>query len=551
MDLNEQMKQDYNRNMFSPESKSSIYDKYMIPLKAKISEILLYDTETAIVFLKKYNEIAKKEDMTTIMEDTTELDFEINEYKKNKGKEKLFEGQSITIIQQLEKLLAECEELDIKDFENKFSDIKEMYSSNLVNYSYADREILEQKISSAQARLIMRKCRENILDLHSEIPEEDVARLTMAINNGIYTLMQSQNTNIQDIVNEIKYKMIDRKDAVYDVEIWRLLDSAQRSGERIEQKDNEPKIEQRKAEPQQLEESSTNTLLPAIPKQRRNFHFPSLGGLFQRRTLKIGKRRMTLADTVQIGDMTVKVQDLANIDMEWLEQRIPEEMLIAIENKRLEDEGKNNEKEKYIMDGRLLIYKVIQNLPTEKQYEFDFYDNDKYKMHLTKFVDPAIKIEGVAFWNTQQLSLETEKKLDTVYSYVEFIDDMVDSNLSQQFYNEMGSFFELIVINHHDDPTNRVHSYEIDRLIKKLPIFNNLYKSYKKLERYVDKTKDAFEQQEEVNRKKFYENNQFKNELKVDDNGTKEVSTCQEESEKVNEKDNNYETNGTSDRGGE
>ncbi len=476
------------------------------------------------------------------MKDIVELENEINEYEKSdNGKEKLSEGQSAIINNQLESLLGKCEELDIKDFESKFLDIKEMYMKNSENYSYSDKDSIEQKISSAQARLIMKKCRENILDLHSEISEEDAARLTMAINNETYTLMQSQNTTIQDIVNEIKYKMINRQDAVYDVEIWKLLDSAQRSGERIEQRNNKTNTVQRKNDTQNLEESSQNISLPAIPKQRRNFHFPSLGNLFQRRTLKIGKQRMRLANTVQMGDETVRVQDLANIDMEWLEQRIPEEMLTDIENERLIQENNENFKERYIPDRNTPIYSLVANTPKINQKIFSFYDGLGSELECN-FNDNDLWIGTGGYlsrYNRLYVSYDSLEKIDTVIRYVNFIDRITGTNLSQQFYNEIGTFYKKIMVEQKNG-TLPINENEW-KIIDKLPILKNLLKSYNRLREYVNRTQLDFESQENVKRKRFYENNKFKNELKVDDNGTMEISTSREESEKINKDKNDKE----------
>ncbi|MCI8699994.1 MAG: hypothetical protein HFJ47_01465 [Clostridia bacterium] len=568
MDLNEQMKEDNEDYLFSKSQKESIYNKHLIPLKLKISQILLYDSEVASVFLQKYNEITKKEDITTIMKDIVELENEINEYEKSdNGKEKLSEGQSAIINNQLESLLGKCEELDIKDFESKFLDIKEMYMKNSENYSYSDKDSIEQKISSAQARLIMKKCRENILDLHSEISEEDAARLTMAINNETYTLMQSQNPNIQDIVNEIKYKMIDREDAVYDVEIWKLLDSAQRSGERIEQRNNKTNTVQRKNDTQNLEESSQNILLPAIPKQRRNFHFPSLGNLFQRRTLKIGKQRMRLANTVQIGDETVRVQDLANVDMEWLAERIPEEMLNDIENERLIQENNENFKERYIPNRKTPIYDFFdEEIDVNKIFSFCFYNENGSKlvliMHALKY---AIILTDENMMKTTDMkaavgvSYDTILKIMSTVDYAEFIDETIGSSLSEELENEIGIWFEKIITkktkiynNLYDELTPRE-----EQSIDKIPILHNLQISYNRLKIHIDRTESDFRTQENTKRNRFYENNQLKNELKIDSSKQKKLIRLMLQKEDKKEQQSSTELvdnenkEGTSDRGGE
>lgn len=320
-------KMEEDRNAFINSNKrNEIYEKYLVPLKAKISQILLYDTEAAYVFLQKYNEIAKKDtEISAILSDISDLELKIQEYEEGKGKEKLFKEQSKTIVQQIENLQSNCEQLEIEDFENKFLSLTELYNKNIENYSYTDRDIIEQHIASLQAKLIIMKVRNGAIDLHSEISEKDEARLAIIMNNEIYTLMQSKNPNVQNIVDEIKYKMIDRTDAVYDPEIWGLLDSAQRGGE---------KIEQIKGRVQQLDTTSSSALLPAIPKKRKSFLLPSLDQIFQK-TLKIGDQRMKLSRTIQIGDRIINVKDLSKIDMDWLSEQVSQEMLNELELERI------------------------------------------------------------------------------------------------------------------------------------------------------------------------------------------------------------------------
>ena len=47
------------QNIFSDNQRNTIYEDMLKPIKLKISEILLYDTETAMQFLQEYNAIIK------------------------------------------------------------------------------------------------------------------------------------------------------------------------------------------------------------------------------------------------------------------------------------------------------------------------------------------------------------------------------------------------------------------------------------------------------------------------------------------------------------
>lgn len=110
--------------------KDMIYTEYLAPLKAKIASILLYDTEKAGEFLQKYNDILKTGEQLglNIIDKITELKYEIEDYEQStQGKEELFRDQSRIVMQQLEDLQQKQEELETKDFEYEFSNIKEIY----------------------------------------------------------------------------------------------------------------------------------------------------------------------------------------------------------------------------------------------------------------------------------------------------------------------------------------------------------------------------------------------------------------------------------------
>lgn len=109
MDFDYKKKMREDKKAFMDSNKMNvIYTNELIPLKAKISQILLYDTEAAKAFLQEYNDIIKREEkseISTIIEDILSLQLKIEEYENNRGKEKLYKQQSITIITQLVGLL--------------------------------------------------------------------------------------------------------------------------------------------------------------------------------------------------------------------------------------------------------------------------------------------------------------------------------------------------------------------------------------------------------------------------------------------------------------
>ena len=102
-DFNEQMKID-GKARGTANQRNIIFKEELEPLKAKISQILLYDTETALQLLQNYNEIAKKGEEVSIdiiLADIADLKVKIQEYENNKGKEEVFKEQSKIIASQL------------------------------------------------------------------------------------------------------------------------------------------------------------------------------------------------------------------------------------------------------------------------------------------------------------------------------------------------------------------------------------------------------------------------------------------------------------------
>lgn len=514
-DINKQMKED-EKAFGTLEQRNIIYKKYLVPLKAKISQILLYDVETANTLLQKYLKIEKNEDraITAIMADIADLEADIQEYEDNKGKEELFKEQSIVISNQLDDLKENSEEIDIKDFENRFSDIRELYNKNLEKYSYKDRSVIETKISEVQAKLIIRRVRLGALDLHKEISEDDVAGLTMVINNSIFTLMQNQNSNVQNIINEIKYKMIDRTDVVYDPEIWSLLDSALTGKE---------KAEPRRVESETTKISTSNALVPIMPKKHKGFSLPNLAELFGRNVIKIGDQRMKVATTVQIGDMTVNVKDLSRIDLYWLAEQVPQQMLIDIEDEQLRKEGKINVKQKYIPDNKTMIYNEFEKIDKfSRDDEYVFYNESGTKLYYRFKWDNIYLMRYLENENGDYIKASSDRFLPIdnntkIIKYAELIDKIIGGNLKQQLLNEIGVCIEKQILRNDMTKDKRTDLDERKKIIQKLPILSNLSKSYKKVMQQIEETKMNFGGQEKAKRDGFYQKDQFKDDLRVSD----------------------------------
>lgn len=489
--------------------KDMIYIEYLTPLKAKIASILLYDTEKAGEFLQKYNDLLKLDENIglNIIDKITELKYEIEEYEQStQGKEELFRDQSKIVIQQLEDLQQKQEELETKDFEYEFLNIKEIYEQNSANYNYTDRSSIEAYMYSTQAKLIIRKVRDGAIDLHDEIEEKDANGLLASINNGIFTLMQNEDPKIQKIVSEIKYKMIGRIDAIYDPEIWGLLDSAQRSGQDIEVRRNMP---------QKPAAKSSGTLLPAVPEKRKKFAFPKL---FQKK-IKMRAGEIILSDTVQIGNEIVKAKELSKITIDSLASQVSQELLEEIEEKRLKKENRI-EKERFVPDSRLPIYEFFEDKSVIK--EFDFYNEEENKIHFrilkakVHYRSNYIEIEGID-GTTQGCDIDGlnfKNTISYIIKYAGLIDEITGANLQEQVKNEVGTLGEKYILS--EGKKSNGEFLEMFDLLKKLPIFNNLVISYANILQEVEESKINFRSKDKIERDKFYGKNNFKDDLKVE-----------------------------------
>ena len=91
------------KGYMSKSQKDKIYEEDLVPLKAKIASILLYDTEKAGEFLQRYNDILRtdgEEGINNLISEIIELKNEIEEYEQSeKRQEELFRDQGKVIIQ--------------------------------------------------------------------------------------------------------------------------------------------------------------------------------------------------------------------------------------------------------------------------------------------------------------------------------------------------------------------------------------------------------------------------------------------------------------------
>ena len=222
---------------YSEGQRNQIYEKYLRPLKLKISQILLYDTNAAADFLNKYNNLLQKTSDSELLDKITELELEIEQYEKTLGKEKNFQDKSSIIIGQVEELLYESEQLTLEEFEKEVHSLVQRYRKNFSGYSLEERDSLEAKIYELQARLILKRVNQEYPE-KIDISQEDEIGIMIYLNREITRLQQSKNPKIKNYVEKIKYELMGGTEAIHNSEIWKVLSYAQR--ERFEEKEENP-----------------------------------------------------------------------------------------------------------------------------------------------------------------------------------------------------------------------------------------------------------------------------------------------------------------------
>lgn len=443
MSESEKLKID-GQDYFSPNQREEIYDKDLMPLKAKISQILIYDSEMALQFLQEYENIIKNGENLgiDILNRIVKLELEIEQYENEHGKKKVSNEQVETIVKMVDDLLVREEEIETEELEQEYLKVKEIYENINKEVSYSGKDIIEPKIFLLQAQVLIRKAREGAIDLYNDISEEDIAGLTLIINAKINELMQNPSQEIQDKINKIKLEMINRTDFVYDPKIWSMLDT------------QAPK--QRLSTNLQVVTPKAQRVEALVPVKTKNigFQFPSVGRSSLKK-IKVGCQSMYVRNTVELGNQVVRVKDLAKINIEWLAAHMPEKMLEEFEELKLGQEDRKINGKKYVPDAKVPIFDYIESeIPEIKG--FIFTNEEGIKLRARDFdydhennIKPYIKIEALdgncitderINWYCRPI-----KDSGELLHYANFIDRVIGGNLEQQLKDELGVFLEKAV----------------------------------------------------------------------------------------------------------
>lgn len=491
---------------FTESQKTEIYNKYLKPLKLKISQIILYDTKGAVEFLQKYNELIENTPDAELMDKITELEMQLTSYEKGEGKQKSFNEKRKIIIGQIEELEQTSEKLSFEDFEQEVANLMARYRENLKNYEFDDRDAIEEKLYQVKAKLIMRQVKEQYPE-RIELSPEDEMGLMVYISKELNRLGQNKNPKAQSYVERVKYNIMGGMEALHNSETWKLLSYAQRENF-IREEQKAQKIAGTSVTPQ------TNALAVVKNTSRGNF-LQTISRMFSKEP-----------------KLPLQVSDLKKINIDWLAQYIPQEMAEDLENKQLQEEGKNQEK-RYVPDGKKVIYEVMDSLQgyemikgiiwdsqakTFKQYDgINTYidekghekiqecSNDKYDSYWI-----SIKLKNndlVAEYPT------VKEEFQEYIVYADFLDNVFKTNFKQ----------EVLQIIERDVIESSMRTKQLEDAPQKYSrkVYKELVKSYNKLLQQYKSTRADFLADEHERRENFYKEQEENRDRQMENESSK------------------------------
>lgn len=476
---------------FTESQKNEIYNKYLKPLKLKISQIMLYDTKSAVEFLQKYNELIENTPDAELMDKITELEMQLASYEKGEGKQKSFNEKRKIIIGQIEELEQTSDNLSFEDFEQEVANLTARYRENLKNYEFDDRDAIEEKLYQVKAKLIMRQVKEQYPE-RIELSPEDEMGLMVYISKELNRLGQNKNPKAQSYVERVKYNIMGGMEALHNSETWKLLSYAQRENF-IGEEQKAQKIAGTSVTPQ------TNALAVVKNTNRGNF-LQTISRMFSKEP-----------------KLPLQVSDLKKINIDWLAQYIPQEMAEDLENKQLQEEGKNPEK-RYVPDGKKVIYEVLDSLKGYRMIKGIIWDSQAktFKQYdgINTYIDKngrekrqeCAKNKYNDYWISIKLKNNdlvdeypcSEEKFQELIVYADFLDNVFKTN----FKREVLQIIEEYII--YRSTVNPITPITLNSKTYSGKVYRELVKSYEKLLQQYKSTRADFLADEHGRRENFY-----------------------------------------------
>ena len=514
---------------FSERQKNGIYIEYLRPLKLKISQILLYDTKIAAEFLNKYNDMIEdsKDNEFELLKKITDLEFEIKEYEQGEGKRKTFEDKSEIIITEINEMIENSEQLDVKEFEERVKALVESYKENFSGYSFKEKDVIDEKIHGLQAELILKKVQQNSLDT-IEIDKEDEVGLMIYLNKEINRLQSNENSQVKHCVQKLKISLMRGRDAVHNIETWKILKDAQ-NGEK---------------QKEEMRPKSNEVMM--IDKFKDN------GGIIRKIFERFSRK----------SPETWKDSNLYEITIDWLAEHVSQNMLNDWEKELEKEKNIQGNTKKYLPDAKAFVCDYFRKIYNQEEYNANINDDGVEKTIIVKKGEEgewyfsynddiedkyctSTKIEVIA----NNIEIDMDRIImaiwgdDWCYEYdhkclfttpeqnINLIGyaEMLDSILGTNYINRMIHIYERAITTEDRNELGRSKLFKI------------INDSFHKIEREYKERSFNILAQDEVKRQAFYNQNIFKTEIKFDLESEKEneiESKMQYKREEIRENNN-------------
>ncbi len=488
---------------FNNRQEHIVYEEYLKPIKLKILQILLYDSQKASELLNDYNEIIKDNSQKAMdmINKINNLEAKLEEYEKGEGAKLKLKEQERIIYDTIEDLENKSYQLSVEEFIDAFLKLRKIYNG-IEHVNLEDLEKISIKFHELQAILIQRIVKENKnIDLDDILQENDKAGLQMFIIQKINQLLQLEDKD-KNRAQKIRNIMMTDKDWLYSKQLWQLMEGTEHSVVKYNS-----------------DSLNRSTALEVIPKQRNDKvpFIEIIRRLFERNP-----------------KLPLQIADLKKINIDWLAEQIPESMLEEIEKKALEKEERKNVDKMFMPDSKTPIYDFFSGsydwFKEEVKSGWGFHE----RIYQTKYIDDyGIEKEVTIDTGTfEQYVVSSGGATKTIYNgrfvneirnivkYTTFLDRILGTNLTRQLLCEIekghkkldkNDFHEKIYVNK-----------------KKSKMYENLRTSFKKIKKQCENTEIDFRGCEEKRRKDWYQRYSFKEDIIFDEKGEQTVIPTQE-----------------------
>lgn len=476
------------------EQRDTIYKTMLKPLQVEISQISLYDTETAKKLLEKYNNLLQIGSQQEFYSAYSEFTLELGAYKKNKGNQKALESKGQAIFQQIEDMQKDGKKLSLEDYEIEFEKLKQTYDNSISQYNFEDRDKIERALYNLYGNFMVRRVREGAID-EFEISEQDMPALTIFLNDEINRLSQNATPQVSNVLERIKFKLMSGKDAFSDDEIWKLLSYAQNQNEVVK----DTNIQQNTSQKEISQEPETTAL--AIAKEKKSI-FSRIKDFFGIKPKEPEEPTLPL-----------KEEDIDKISLDWLAKFVERGQRKQIRRKKI--------REKYFTDPKLAVMHSIKGIDkfpnfkdgakisfvdeTEALFELDFFPRSIFpdcglKRNLDLIGEKKVEYDS---W---KISKDDKLLMMKMIEFCISIDNIAGTDLKYTLCNRISDY-----MNTNRDVYGGIAEFDISQI----EIIDKLKRCYDRIEKEYEQIKDNLKHDDRLNSRKFYNESYWKK-YKVD-----------------------------------